>query len=328
MRIAPISHSMKRIVLLFALLLVVMPARAQVCTASISSINFGSIAPATSSSANALGTVTVSCTPAALNPPVRVCINIGTGSGGTSFAPRLASSGTSTLQYNLYSNSAGSIVWGSRTSTSYPAVPIDLTFPLGQASVNATVTIYGSVAAGQTSLSAGTYLSTFSGVPQAEMTYAAYVLLPPDCSTVTTNSTPLSFSVAATVINDCSISATNINFGTAGVLNGTLSATGTLSVACTNNDAYSIALSAGTGNGASVADRRMTRAGGSEQVRYQLFQNAAFSTPWGDGTGGTAPVGGIGNGVNQAITVYARVLPQATPSAGNYADTITATITY
>jgi spore coat protein U-like protein len=72
----------------------------------------------------------------------------------------------------------------------------------------------------------------------------------------------------------------------------------------------------------------MTKAGGSEQVRYQLYQNAAYTTPWGDGTGGTATVTGTGTGTSQAISVYARVLPQATPSAGNYTDTIVATITY
>ena len=72
----------------------------------------------------------------------------------------------------------------------------------------------------------------------------------------------------------------------------------------------------------------MTRSGGSEQVRYQLYQNASYSTPWGDGTSGAMPVTGTGTGVSQAITVYARVLPQTTPSAGSYTDTIIATITY
>lgn len=63
-------------------------------------------------------------------------------------------------------------------------------------------------------------------------------------------------------------------------------------------------------------------------VRYQLYQNAAYTTPWGDGIGGTSAVTGTGSGSSQAITVYARVLPQTTPSAGNYSDTIIATITY
>lgn len=306
------------------------PVRAQVCTATISSINFGSIAPATDSSANVSGSVTVTCSGFVLTLPVRTCINIGTGSGGASYAPRAALNGANALQYNLYADSSGGTIWGSRRSASYGAVAIDipLTLALGTASGTRTVPFYGRVAAGQTALVAGTYLSTFSGATQAEMTYQQYLLSAPACSTVTSNSTALSFTVTANVINDCTLAATNINFGSAGVLNNSLTATGTLSVACTNNDPYSIALSAGGGSGASVADRRMTRSGGSEEVRYQLYQNAAYSIPWGDGTGGTAAVTGTGTGASQAITVYARVLPQSTPNAGTYIDTIVATITY
>ncbi|BAN27254.1 Csu type fimbrial protein [Caballeronia insecticola] len=322
---------MRRVALFIALfLLTIAPVRAQVCTASISSINFGSIAPATTSSATVSGSVTVTCSGFVLNLPVRACINIGTGSGGASFSPRFASNGTDTLQYNLYADSAGSTVWGSRRSASYGAVAVDipLTIALGTASGSRTLPFYARVPAGQTTLVAGVYTSAFSGATQAEMTYQQYLLTAPSCSTLTANSNALSFTVSATVINDCTLAATNINFGTAGVLNGTLNATGTLSVACTSNDPYSIALSAGSGSGASVADRRMTKSGGSEQVRYQLYQNAAYTTPWGDGIGGTSAVTGTGSGSSQAITVYARVLPQTTPSAGNYSDTIIATITY
>ncbi|MDR5774086.1 MULTISPECIES: spore coat U domain-containing protein [unclassified Caballeronia] len=306
------------------------PVRAQVCTASISSINFGSIAPATDSSANVSGSVTVSCTGFVLTLPVRACISIGTGSAGASYTPRLAANGASTLQYNLYADSTGGTIWGSRRSASYGAVALDipLTLALGTASGSRTLPFYGRIAAGQSTLVAGTYLSTFSGATQAEMTYQQYVVSPPNCSTVTANSNALSFTVSATVINDCTLAATNINFGTAGLLDGALTATGTLSVACTSNDPYSITLSAGGGSGASVADRRMTRGGGSEQVRYQLYQNAAYSTPWGDGTNSAPALAGTGTGSSQAITVYARVLPQATPTAGTYSDTILATITY
>lgn len=70
------------------------------------------------------------------------------------------------------------------------------------------------------------------------------------------------------------------------MLSSTLAATGTLTVACTNSDAWSIALSAGAGAGATVADRRMTRSGGTDQVHYQLYQSASYATPWGDGTNG------------------------------------------
>ena len=72
----------------------------------------------------------------------------------------------------------------------------------------------------------------------------------------------------------------------------------------------------------------MTRAAGTDQVHYQLYQSASYATPWGDGTNGTTAVAGIGTGTSQSLTVYARVLPQATPLAGSYVDTVIATITY
>jgi spore coat protein U-like protein len=136
----------------------------------------------------------------------------------------------------------------------------------------------------------------------------------------------LPFTVSATVINDCTITSTNINFDTAGVLIGTLTATATLSVACPNSGAYSIALSPGAGSGATVVDRRMTRSGGTDQVHYQLYQNASYATPWGDGTNGTSVATGIGTGTTQTLTVYARVPPQTTPAAGIYTDTVIAMI--
>lgn len=77
-----------------------------------------------------------------------------------------------------------------------------------------------------------------------------------------------------------------------------------------------------------VADRRMTRGGGTDQVHYQLYQNASYSIAWGDGSAGTSTVTGTGTGSSQLLTVYARVQPQTTPMAGTYTDTVIATITY
>ncbi len=102
------------------------------------------------------------------------------------------------------------------------------------------------------------------------------------------------------------------------MLSGARTATGTLTVACTNNDAWSIALSAGGGSGTTLTDRIMTRTGGSEKVHYQLYQNAAMTTPWGDGTAGTSTVAGTGTGLKQSITVYARVPQQTTLTASTY----------
>jgi spore coat protein U-like protein len=308
-------------------------AQAQVCTGTASNLNFGSISPVAGTATSATSTITISCSgfaPNTQHQPVRACVNLGTGSGGSSYAPRIALNGVNQLQYNLYTNSAATTVWGTRLSTTYGPVSVDipLTVNAGNASGSVTLTVYGRVPAAQPTLIAGTYTSSFAGTAQAELDWQQYSEIAPSCSTLSTHAAALPFTVTANVINDCTIAATNINFGTAGVLSTALTATGTLTVKCTNNDAYSIALSAGAGSGANVGDRRMTQSGGTTQVHYQLYQNAAYTTAWGDGTNGTRTATGTGTGTNQALTVYARVLPQTTPSAGSYVDTVIATITY
>jgi spore coat protein U-like protein len=316
-----------RCLLCFAMMLTFgQQAFAQSCSATVASLNFGEIAPATTSAATATGSVTVTCT-GLVSLPVRACVSFGTGSGGSSYAPRIALSGTDTMQYNLYTDSAGTSIWGS-TQSAYTPVTFD--FPLtALVTTFITVPVYARVPAGQSTLPAGTYLSTFSGSAQAQLTWQAYLLSsPPTCTTLALNPAALSFNVQATVINDCSISATSISFGTSGLLKSTLASTGNLSVACTNKAAYSIALNAGTGTNATVADRRMTRSGGADQVSYQLFQDAAYAKAWGDGTSGTSAYAGVGTGSTQNIPVYARVLPQSTSTPGSYLDTVIATITY
>lgn len=305
-------------------------ARAQVCTGTASNLNFGSISPVAGNVTSASSTITINCSGFLLARPVRACVNLGTGSGGTSFAPRIALNGVNQLQYNLYTDSAATVVWGTRNSTNYAPVSVDipLSLSLGNASGSATRTVYGRVPASQTTLVAGTYTSAFANTAQAELDYRQYLVNPPSCSSLSSSATALPFTVTANVINDCNIAATNINFGTTGLLATALNATGNLTVTCTNNDAWSIALSAGTGIGATVADRRMTKSGGGNQVHYQLYRDAARTIAWGDGTNGTSPATGSGTGTSQSLTVYARVQPQTTPSAGTYIDTIIATITY
>ncbi|KND57825.1 Sigma-fimbriae tip adhesin [Candidatus Burkholderia verschuerenii] len=301
-------------------------ALAQTCSATVSSVDFGQISPATTSATTATGSITVSCT-GLLNLPVRACVSLGTGSGGNSYTPRTATSGTNTLQYNLYSDSAATSMWGSQLA-GYSPVTVD--FPL-TALVTAyiVVPIYGRVLPGQSKLVAGTYLSTFSGTTQAQMTYQAYVLSnPPTCSTITGAPSSLSFTVQATVINDCTINASNINFGVSGLLKSAIVSNRTISVACTNNAAYSVALSAGSGSGATVANRTMTRSGGSEQVKYQLYQDSSLTKPWGEGTSGTSAYAGVGSGSTQNIPVYGRVPAQTTSTPGSYIDTVIAMITY
>jgi spore coat protein U-like protein len=140
-------------------------------------------------------------------------------------------------------------------------------------------------------------------------------------ATVTTTFTTQITITAACIIN----SASNLNFGAAGVLAANVDQTSTIQVQCTNTTPYSVSLDAGTGTGATVAARKMTN--GANTVTYSLYSDAGRTTVWGN-TIPTNTVAGTGNGASQAYTVFGRVPPQATPAPALYTDTITVTVTY
>jgi spore coat protein U-like protein len=75
----------------------------------------------------------------------------------------------------------------------------------------------------------------------------------------TTTST---FTVQMTVTSSCVInSASTLNFGSQGVLVANVDNTSTVQVQCTNTTPYNIGLDAGTGSGATVTTRKMTKGG-------------------------------------------------------------------
>lgn len=135
------------------------------------------------------------------------------------------------------------------------------------------------------------------------------------------------FDVKITITSSCQInSATTLDFGSSGVLSVDRDAGSAVTVQCTNTTPYNIGLNSGIGTGATVGNRIMTGPGNAT-IGYSLYKTAARTTVWGN-TVGTDTVSGVGNGLAQAYPVYGRVPAQATPAAGTYTDTVTATITY
>ena len=298
---------------------------AETCTATASSINFGNVSPIAGAAVAASGTVSVTCTWSAvtLTPSVQVCLNVGATS------PRTMSNGTSTLQYDLYRDAAHSLIWGSVYNGTTP-LSVQLNKPSSGTSASATLTYYGLIAANQPTVptvnNASTVYTQSFGGNQTALGYGFYSVLAPTCPSLATPNGTFAFTASATVVNNCLISATNVNFGTAGVLRSSLAAAGSISARCTNGDAFRISLNGGaSGN---VAARTLLRQGGGGAVNYQLYTDSARSIPWGDGTAGTSMVTGTGSGNAQTINVYGQVPAQATPAPGSYSDTITATIVF
>lgn len=143
--------------------------------------------------------------------------------------------------------------------------------------------------------------------------------------------------VKATVAKGCSVNTDAsgtvanavLDFGTitsltANVDGDTTTSSGTsIKVLCNNGTAYTVAF--GAGNNVLSGVRRMA-GGSSEFIPYNLYlastRAAALAV---DGT--TASI--TGNGTPQTLDVYGRIpAGSVLPTAGNYTDTVTLTVTY
>jgi spore coat protein U-like protein len=286
---------MMRRLAIAALLLFLFVARAEAansCSAFASGISFGSYF---GTAVDITGTVTVTCTN---GQAYDIALNAGLASGAT-ITTRSMQNGSALLGYQLFSNSARTTNWGNSSSTGWVAATGN-----GSAQV---YTIYAQIPAGETAA-----LESFT-----------------DTITASTSGTGITtataqFSVTATVVKDCTISATNLTFGNyTGAVNNS---TSTISATCTSGTAYTVALSAGLATGATVTSRSMTGPG-SALLHYSLFSNSGRTTNWGN-TSATNWVSGSGNGAAQPLTVYGQIPAGQYVKPGSYTDTITVSVTY
>lgn len=138
------------------------------------------------------------------------------------------------------------------------------------------------------------------------------------------------FQALITIQNTCAITTapTNLNFGAQGVLVANVDTTSTIKATCTTGADYDIGLDAGANESSAddVSTRRMTDGSGN-YVGYNIYTDAPGGTVWGD-TLNSNTLESTGTGVEQSFTVHGRVPAQATPAAGDYADTVTVTVTY
>jgi spore coat protein U-like protein len=317
-------------------------ARANSCSATLSDMDFGTVSPLSSSDiyASAAGTITCNWTLLSPTPPyllllpnVVVCVSIGGGSTSSSTLPRMMSGGAAHLEYNLYrdaSYAAASIAGGPATAAT--PTPLSALFSAPNLLTGGTVsrpfTIFGRISAGAALVAVPTvgnadtvYSASFAG--HATISYTFYNLINPGCGAGASAS--FSFQTRATIVNNCNIVATPLNFGTVGQLNKAARGSSTLSVQCVQNNAYQIALNGGTV--ASAVNARQMKSANGARLNYRL-SSTLDGVVWGDGTSGTAILSVFGIGTAVQIPVYGVVPAQATPAPGDYRDTVTATVIF
>lgn len=318
-------HSILLCLVLLSFLCAMLPkvAHAETCTATPTSLSFGNVSPINRASVDGSGSILVSCTwnSVTLTPNVLVCLDL------TAPTPRALSASGNTLAYGLYTDAGRTITWGASTLNTTP-LSVTLSKPVTGTTASATVTYYGQITANQPTVptqnnATTSYTQTISA-GQTALRAGFYLLGAPACNTVASTGT-FGFSVSAPVVNNCTIATTNVAFAAATGLSAPLSTAGSLSVTCTNNDAYRISLNGGTS--ANVGARTMISPAG-RTVSYQLYSDSARTIVWGDGTNGTATYTAIGTGLAQTVPVYGLVPTQTTPPPGSYTDTITATIAF
>jgi spore coat protein U-like protein len=158
---------------------------------------------------------------------------------------------------------------------------------------------------------------------------AVAVLLTSNVLSAATTTT--TFQVSATVLKTCSATAAPLAFGSYTPGAGQLTAATSVNVKCTNGTAFTVALNAGSTTGGTITQRLMGSSGNT--LQYNLYTTTAYTTVFGDGTGGSATQGGTGTGLGSAVAVAVNgVLPDNATNQnavpGAYTDTITATVTY
>lgn len=117
-----------------------------------------------------------------------------------------------------------------------------------------------------------------------------------------------------------------VNFGNYDVFGSVNDdSTGLISIRCTGNPNPWILLLSKGANSATFTPRNMVNAG--TLLNYNLYTDAARTTVWGDGTGGTVTVSGSGNGTSLHF-VYGRIPPGQDARAGLNTDTVVVTVNF
>ena len=123
----------------------------------------------------------------------------------------------------------------------------------------------------------------------------------------------------------CNIATTPIAFGTYNVFSAApVDSVGSLLFDCTGVRTVSIAIS--QGQGGSFQPRELKS--GAESLYYNLFLDAARSSVWGNGSGGTQTYVANPGRDPVNVTIYGRIPPEQDVSFGSYADSVTVTINF
>ena len=312
-------------------------ARAQnvTCTMSSTGVAFSAVDPL-SSQTDVNGTVSYSCKNGANSQrSARVCLSIGE-PGGASTNPRLMSGAGGTLQFQLFEDSAhtqvwGSDVWGGNPAMGWSSNAFTLTFAANQTRTGS-LTMYGRVLGGQTGVAPGSYADTYAaGDTFMTINEQAGATPPASCVGGAATSGPFTFQASATVVKNCNVTANDLSFGSVAAGNVPASGSTTLSVTCSNKMAYYVGLAPLNVAGTTGTGKMKGTGANADTIAYQLYQNSALTTVWGNTATSTSAGNGVaatGSGSAQNMTVYAKVTGSTDVTPDSYSDIVQVNVNY
>lgn len=287
------------------------------CTLTGPTMTFGTVNIFATS--NTSGNATVTCSTTGQAQTFYLCLSIGTGTGGTTPSNRTLKSGSNTIPIQI----TGGASWPPQigNGTSYPMEGVVSFSVPRQSSGSYTFPLVATIPAPSSLPPSGSYSSSFTGTDfqlywdtNSQSTCAALAAAAQTATGTT--------SISATVVNQCGVSATNMNFGTASLLTSALTATSTIAVTCNASIPLTVALDNGA-TGTSPTNRLMTS--GSNTVKYGIYQDIGHGVAWGNSVGSNTE---SASGPTASLTAYGQVPAQAAPVPGSYADVVGVTVTY
>jgi spore coat protein U-like protein len=136
------------------------------CSINSASLSFGTYNPLSAVSlSNNAASLTMTCSGGTGSGAATPTPTVGLSTGSSlSFSQRTLKSGNNTLNYNVFTDSAYSIIWGEATTGSAVSQSASIQSPKGNAtSSNATsLTLYGRIPSGQLNAAAGNYSDTLT----------------------------------------------------------------------------------------------------------------------------------------------------------------------
>jgi len=290
------------------------------CTLTGPTLTFGTINIFSSSTTS--GNATLTCTTTGQPQTFYACLSIGTGTGGTTATNRTLASGSNMLPIQI----TGGATWPSQigNGTSYPMEGVVNFSVPRQSSGSYTFPVVVTIPTPASLPAPGTYASSFTGTDfQVYWDTASQATCAALAAAGTATTATGTFSASAIVANQCGVSATSMNFGSASLLTAALSATAQVSVSCNAILPVTIALDNGA-TGTGPTSRLMTA--GTHTIQYGIYKDGAHSQPWGNTVGVNTAAG---TGPSATLTAYGQVPAQSpAPTPGSYADVVGVTVTY